>query len=181
MRFSTYAAWWIKASLQDFVLRNRSVVRSGLSSGQKSLFFGLRRDEGLAAKTVGERYGVSADEVRLMRSRLSGADRSIDPNPGNDETGFDIADNAPLPDVTAGEHLDHSALRGKIHIAMRQLDDREAEIIRRRQMSGEGCTLEALGRRFGISKERVRQIEGKAMEKLRAAIPRDFVEAYLHG
>ncbi len=186
VRFSTYATWWIRASMQDYILRNWSIVRGGTSSAQKALFFNLRRlrarlargQPGLASgelhRQISERLGVSRADVALMDSRLSGPDASLNA-PVSDESGaadrmdFLVSDD-PLPDETVAEQIDVARRARWLRQALGALDARELSIIRARRLSEDGATLETLGTRLGISKERVRQIESRAMEKLRRAL-----------
>ncbi|WP_026381286.1 RNA polymerase factor sigma-32 [Afifella pfennigii] len=187
VRFSTYATWWIRASIQDHILRNWSIVRGGTSSAQKSLFFNLRRlrarlsrgSETLDAPElydqIAQAIGVSTADVALMDSRLSGPDTSLNaPIIESDGSSADrqdfIASDAPLQDETVGEHIDGERWSGWLYSALSVLNERELKIVKRRRLEDEGATLEALGQELGISKERVRQIESRALEKLRTAL-----------
>ena len=187
VRFSTYAAWWIRASIQDYVLRNWSIVRGGTSSAQKSLFFNMRRlrarlsggndalREPQLYEAIARAIGVSREDVALMDSRLSGPDTSLNaPMIDQEGTSADRQDflisDAPLPDETAGNDIDGERRSAWLNDALVVLDERELKIIRERRLAEDGATLESLGRTLGISKERVRQIENRALEKLRAAL-----------
>ena len=188
VRFSTYATWWIRASIQDYILRNWSIVRGGTSSAQKALFFNLRR---LRAKlsqnpslggnasmfaTIALAIGVSPADVELMDSRLSGSDVSLNaPLTDSESSGLAervdfLVDDKPLPDETVGERIDSDRRVTWLKEALKVLSDRELRIVRERRLVEETATLEALGERLGISKERVRQIENRAMEKLKRAL-----------
>ncbi len=185
VRFSTYASWWIRSSIQDYVLRNWSIVRTGTTSAQKSLFFNLRRlrarisDTGDGTMTpenrqwVSEHLGVPLRDVENMASRLSGSDRSLNAPlsvDGDGEWQDMIADSSAAPeDVVMQEH-DGARRKQWIAEAMRVLSPREAQIITRRRLADETMTLEALGEELGVSKERVRQIEHQALLKLRKAL-----------
>jgi RNA polymerase sigma-32 factor len=185
VRFSTYATWWIRASIQDYILRNWSIVRGGTSSAQKALFFNLRRlrarlnqkSELSSAdlyKRISDTLGVSESDVALMDSRLSGPDASLnapitDEGGASDRMDFLVSD-APLPDEVAGETIDVERRSEWLAAALNELNERELRIIRERRLRDSGATLEALGERLGISKERVRQIENRALEKLKAAL-----------
>lgn len=190
VRFSTYASWWIRASIQDYVLRNWSIVRGGTSSTQKALFFNLRR---LRARLSGGRtplsghglyreiaaaIGVKIQDVELMDARLSGPDTSLNApiseadGPATDRQAFLTCDR-PLPDETVANSIDQERRHRWLSRALKVLSERELKIVRERRLSEDGVTLEALGRKLGISKERVRQIEAKALEKLRAALKSD--------
>lgn len=188
VRFSTYATWWIRASIQDYILRNWSIVRGGTSSAQKALFFNLRRlrarlAQGAAAdgaidvtQEIATAIGVSREDVALMDARLSGADMSLNA-PLTDQDGAAsserqdfLIDTAPLPDETVSETIDGERRVRWLRAALSVLSDRELKIVRARRLAEEAATLEALGARLGISKERVRQIESRALEKLRQAL-----------
>ena len=187
VRFSTYATWWIRASIQDYILRNWSIVRGGTSSAQKALFFNLRRLRARLAqnpgtlssstlyKEISTALGVSEADVAIMDSRLSGPDTSLNTPLGEDGTGtlermdFLVCTD-PLPDEVAGEAIDVERRSGWLRDALRVLNERELRIIEKRRLSDEGATLESLGETLGISKERVRQIESRAMEKLKSAL-----------
>jgi RNA polymerase sigma-32 factor len=187
VRFSTYATWWIRASIQDYILRNWSIVRGGTSSAQKALFFNLRRlrarlsqgSESLASsemyREIAQALNVSVGDVALMDSRLSGPDSSLNAPLMEDESGsadrqdFLVSD-APLPDEMVSSSIDDERRVIWLTDALDVLSDRELRIIRERRLQDDGATLEALGSELGISKERVRQIETRALEKLRAAL-----------
>lgn len=187
VRFSTYATWWIRASIQDFVLRNWSIVRGGTSSAQKALFFNLRRlrarltqdaqgdDQIDIHAQIAEAVGVSKADVVTMEARLSGNDMSLNA-PVSEEDGMGaeradfFADTAPLPDEVVGEAIDGERRYQWLQSALTVLSERELRILKDRRLSDEGETLESLGVRLGISKERVRQIENRALEKLKKAL-----------
>ena len=185
VRFSTYASWWIRASIQDYVLRNWSIVRTGTTSAQKSLFFNLRRlraklnDTSNNAMTqdnrsfVAKELGVRLEDVELMEGRLSGSDRSLNAPLSDQEEGSKLewqdllVCNKPLQDETVGQSLDGGVRRQWIREALEQLSTREYTIIIERRLKDETITLEKLGKKLGISKERVRQIEHHALAKLK--------------
>ncbi|MFM1977092.1 MAG: hypothetical protein RL145_1938 [Pseudomonadota bacterium] len=187
VRFSTYAAWWIRSAIQDYVLRNWSIVRTGTTAAQKSLFFNLRRlralisDTGEAMMTrenreiIATKLGVSEREVEQMASRLSANDRSLnapmsDGVDGGGEWQDFLPDEGILPDQDVMERTDTERRTNWIQEALKSLNPRELAIIQERRLTDEGATLESLGVRMGISKERVRQIEHQAMKKLKAAL-----------
>jgi RNA polymerase sigma-32 factor len=187
VRFSTYATWWIRASIQDYILRNWSIVRGGTSSSQKALFFNLRRLRARLAQTTDQRprpvihaeiakaIGVSASDVALMDSRLSGPDMSLNAPIHESEGGAAdrqdfLVDKVPLPDETVTELIDGERRLTWLRSALAVLNERELMIVKERRLQEEGATLESLGESLGISKERVRQIENRALEKLRAAL-----------
>ena len=193
IRFSTYATWWIRASMQDFILRNWSIVRGGTSSAQKALFFNLRRLRARLAQgsetlsnasiysEISAALGVSAADVALMDSRLSAPDTSLnapvvdDGNGSSDRMDFLVSAD-PLPDQVVGEAIDEERRTGWLNAALAVLNERELRIIRERRLQEDGATLESLGARLGISKERVRQIENRALEKLRDALVKENPE-----
>ncbi|WP_353644312.1 RNA polymerase factor sigma-32 [Mesorhizobium sp. WSM2239] len=190
VRFSTYATWWIRASMQDYILRNWSIVRGGTSSAQKALFFNLRRLRARLAqgpetmsgsalyKEISNALGVSEADVAMMDSRLSGPDTSlnaplVDDGGGSaDRMDFLVSD-APLPDEIVGETIDIERRSGWLKNALGVLNEREMRIIAERRLQDDGATLEALGETLGISKERVRQIESRALEKLKSALVKE--------
>ena len=190
VRFSTYGTWWIRASIQDYILRNWSIVRGGTSSAQKALFFNLRRLRARLAQSTDRRpralvyaeiasaIGVTAADVELMDSRLSGPDMSLNApvheadSSASDRQDF-LVDDVPLPDETVGEAIDTERRHNWLQSALNVLSEREYRIVRERRLQDDGATLEALGASLGISKERVRQIENRALEKLRVALLRD--------
>lgn len=187
VRFSTYATWWIRASIQDHILRNWSIVRGGTSSAQKALFFNLRRlrarlAQGSEALTdsamhreIANALGVQVQDVAMMDSRLSGSDTSLNaPVSDGEEGGTDriafLKCEAPLPDEQVTSVIDDERRSNWLKSALTELNPRELRIIRRRRLAEESATLESLGTELGISKERVRQIESRALQKLRAAL-----------
>lgn len=185
VRFSTYAAWWIRSAMQDFVLRNWSIVRTGTTSAQKALFFNLRRlrakigDVGdavmsaEATSSVAKALRVPEREVETMAARLWSPDRSLNApltDEGDGEWQDLLADEAEGPEALTMSSHDGDARVRLVRDALRDLSERERLIIRERKLEEEQVTLEALGERLGISKERVRQIESAAMEKLRRAL-----------
>ncbi|WP_144751431.1 MULTISPECIES: RNA polymerase factor sigma-32 [Bartonella] len=187
VRFSTYATWWIRASIQDYILRNWSIVRGGTSSSQKALFFNLRRlraklvqDDSALSKqdifrTIAEKLGVSVRDVETMDFRFSSSDNSlsvsISENSDNPVAKMDVlVDENPLPDALIEQTIDGQRRTQWLYDALQILNERELEIIRFRRLNEEGATLEVLGEKLGISKERVRQIEARALQKLRSAL-----------
>jgi RNA polymerase sigma-32 factor len=185
VRFSTYATWWIRAAIQDYILRNWSIVRGGTSSAQKALFFNLRRLRAKLANAgsttgmidrIAEALHVSRSDVELMDARLAGPDFSLNaPLSDADATmpaqrmDF-LPDTGPLPDEIVAGSIDTNRRASWLADALAELSQRELDILRERRLVENAATLESLGDRLGISKERVRQIEGRALEKLRRAL-----------
>jgi len=185
VRFSTYAAWWIRSSIQDYVLRNWSIVRTGTTAAQKSLFFNLRRlrakiddtGDGIMSaenkKWVSEHLGVPERDVESMASRLSASDRSLNAPLATDGEGQWqdlLPDHSATPEEQVEESRDGERRKEWISEALKSLNERETLIIMERRLTDETVTLEVLGKRLGISKERVRQIEHQALNKLRKAL-----------
>jgi RNA polymerase sigma-32 factor len=190
VRFATYATWWVRAALQDYVLRNWSIVRGGTSSPQKALFFNLRRMRAEADRrqqaepqpqpsdvheSIATALGVAKADVVMMEARLSGPDMSLNmPINGGmlegAEHGDFLIDESPLPDECISNAVDSERRRSWLSAALEALDERERSIIEARRLHEKADTLERLGSRFGISKERVRQIEHRAIEKLRTTM-----------
>lgn len=189
-RFSTYAVWWIKAQLQDYVMRNWSLVRTGSTTAQKSLFFNLRRVEaklrreadarretldsnGLRVAVAAE-LGVSVAEVAMMEGRLAGSDASLNATQASDEDGREWIDvledeGAQAAEIVEDRH-DAAALSVQLNRALSTLNDRERLIVRARQLAEEPRTLESLGAELKLSKERIRQLEAAAYGKLRRSL-----------
>ncbi len=192
VRFSTYAVWWIKASIQDFVMRNWSMVRTGSTTAQKALFFNLRRvqaelqrearDLGAVVEgealslAVAERIGVPLADVLMMEGRLSGGDLSLNLRAAGDDEGREwidsLADDSESTDARVAGSQDARRLRGWLAESLASLTPREQRIIAARKLADEPRTLEDLGGELGLSKERVRQIEAAALAKMK----RDLVQ-----
>lgn len=187
VRFSTYATWWVRASIQDYILRNWSIVRGGTSSAQKSLFFNLRRlraqisaedrslSKGEVYSRISNEIGVSVNDVETMDFRFSAVDNSLSAPVAQDEENsvskMDLlVDENPLQDALVEEAIDGRRRSYWIKKALQVLNPRELQIIQTRRLSDEGVTLESLGLMLGISKERVRQIEARAIQKLRVEL-----------
>jgi RNA polymerase sigma-32 factor len=186
VRFSTYATWWIRASMQDYILRNWSIVRGGTSSGQKALFFNLRRLRARLSRSapelsgtallvqIAEAMGVSQADVEVMNSRLSGSDVSLNMTLSDEEDSSErgdfLVDDHPLPDELVEVEIDTSRRLQMLSVALKNLSDRELNIVKKRKLKDKPETLEAVGAQLGISKERVRQLEARAMLKLKSAL-----------
>jgi RNA polymerase sigma-32 factor len=186
IRFSTYAAWWVRSQIQDYILRNWSIVRTGTTSAQKSLFFNLRRlrakienqtereglnDEGRAK--IAKELGVNVKDVTDMEGRMSGADQSLNATigeGGEDQWQDFLTANDPSPEDVVIAMKDSQTRSKWLKEALSSLSDRERTIIKKRHLGYETVTLEDLGKDLGVSKERVRQLEQRAMEKLKFSI-----------
>ncbi|EAQ05080.1 RNA polymerase sigma factor [Pseudooceanicola batsensis HTCC2597] len=197
VRFSTYAVWWIKASIQDYVMRNWSMVRTGSTSSQKSLFFNMRRvqaklerealgrgetlDKHQLHQLVAMEVGVPLRDVQMMDGRLSGSDFSLNATQSVDEEGREWIDTIEDDGVQAAEAVeadhDRETLRLWLAEAMSDLNDRETLIVTERKLRDAPRTLESLGQELGLSKERVRQLEAAAFKKMRRHLESQGVEA----
>ena len=186
VRFSTYAVWWIKASIQDYVMRNWSMVRTGSTSSQKALFFNLRRvraklereagqngevlDGQRLREMIAEEIGVPLRDVEMMDARLAGSDFSLNAQQAGEE-GREwvdtLVDMAPQAAETVARDADIARVRGWLAEALASLNARERMIIVERKLRDDPRTLESLGQELGLSKERIRQLEAQALVKLR--------------
>ena len=188
-RFSTYASWWIRASIQDFLLKHWSIVRIATTSKQKSLFFSLRRlkqkingtDSGnidySMAENIASDLNISTSAVVNMDSRITQNDSSLNKkisDDGLDEFLSLLEDENARPDniVFAKDEINHK--KDMVSTAIGSLDERETRIINERHLSENPKTLEYLGKKLKISKERVRQIEKNAMNKMKSFINSHF-------
>ncbi|XDA98417.1 RNA polymerase factor sigma-32 [Sulfitobacter sp. LCG007] len=190
VRFSTYAVWWIKASIQDYVMRNWSMVRTGSTSSQKSLFFNMRRvqarleRESAAAGQTLDRHqlrqmisteiGVPLHDVEMMEGRLSGSDFSLDATQSSEDEGRSWIDALEDDSAQAAERVeqrhDTDRLRRWLVQALGDLNERERFIVRERKLRDQPRTLESLGQELSLSKERVRQLEAAAFAKMRKSL-----------
>ena len=196
VRFSTYAVWWIKASIQDYVMRNWSMVRTGSTSSQKSLFFNMRRVQARLEREASSRgevlnrntlremiateIGVPLHDVEMMEGRLSGSDYSLNATQSADEDGREwidtLEDEGEQSSMLVEGKLDNAQLREWLVNAMTSLNDRERFIVRERKLRDETRTLESLGQELGLSKERVRQLEAAAFAKMRKSLEAQSTE-----
>lgn len=195
VRFSTYAVWWIRAGLQDHVMRNWSLVRTGSTSSQKSLFFNLRRvqarlereassrgeilDRHQICETISTEIGVSLSDTEMMMGRMSGSDLSLNATQSTEDSGREwvdlLEDEAAQGADTVVRKRDYEVLQDRIGNALEVLSARERFIVRERRLGEETRTLADLGEEMALSKERVRQLEAAAMIKMRTVLEREGV------
>jgi len=193
-RLATYAMWWIRASIQEYVLRSWSLVKMGTTTAQKKLFFNLRKLKGQlkaieegdlhpdTVKTIATELDVSEDEVVHMNRRLSGADHSLNAPmrvDGEGEWQDWLVDETPNQEAALGETEELSRRRELLADAMQTLNERERQILMERRLRDDPSTLEDLSKEFNISRERVRQIEVRAFEKLQQAIRDSQIDEYV--
>ncbi len=187
-RLATYAMWWIKASIQEYILRSWSLVKMGTTAAQKKLFFNLRRmkknldayeDSDLHprdVKTIATKLGVSETEVVNMNRRMMmGGDASLNISFNEDGEGQwqdMLQDDRPLQDETVADAEEAGMRRAMLLEAMDGLNDRERKILTERRLSDDPKTLEELSQVYAVSRERVRQIEVRAFEKVQKAMMR---------
>jgi RNA polymerase sigma-32 factor len=185
-RLATYAMWWIRASIQEYILRSWSLVKMGTTAAQKKLFFNLRKAKSeIAALQEGDlrpdqvsqiatKLGVLDEEVISMNRRLSGGDASLNsPLRADSEAEWQdwlVDDTTPSQETMVAETQEKSIRMGLLEEAMTELTDRERHILTERRLKDEPTTLEELASEYGVSRERVRQIEVRAFEKLQKAM-----------
>jgi len=191
-RLATYAMWWIKASIQEYILRSWSLVKIGTTAGQKKLFFNLRRIKGQIQAIddgdlkpeqvthIATQLDVSEAEVISMNQRMAGNDRSLNVPLARDGEGSGewqdwLEDDSVDQETTFAEHEEFSARKQLMLTAMSGLNEREQRILQARRLAEPPLTLEDLASEFGVSRERIRQIEVRAFEKLQKAV-RDKAE-----
>jgi len=183
VRFCTYAGWWIRASMQDYVLRNWSIVRIGSKSAHKTIFFNLSRIRAMieevdsagpiAREKVAKKFNVTGDDIEFMTSRMGRRDMSLNATvneDGDTERQEMIPDDRARPDESAEDEIDLEKRRVWLGEAMKSLTDRERLIIDQRFFGEDRVTLSQIGVDLGLSKERVRQIEKQAIGKLRSSL-----------
>jgi RNA polymerase sigma-32 factor len=197
-RLATYAMWWIRASIQEYILRSWSLVKMGTTAAQKKLFFNLRKakseisalEEGDMhpdqVRLIATKLGVLDEEVVSMNRRLAGGDASLNsPLRADSEAEWQdwlVDEDTPSQESLIAESEERSIRMSLLEEAMTELSDRERHILTERRLKDEPTTLEELAAQYGVSRERVRQIEVRAFEKLQksmraAAEERNLVEA----
>jgi RNA polymerase sigma-32 factor len=189
-KLATYAIWWIKASIQEYILRSWSLVKMGTTANQKKLFFNLRKAKSkLAAlgegdlrpehvKLIATRLGVEEHEVVEMNRRLGG-DSSLNVTMKEDSTSEwqdMLADDADNQETIVARTEEQNNRHQALGSALAMLNDRERRIFEARRLADDPLTLEELSEEFSISRERVRQIEARAFEKVQAAVKRNIAE-----
>ncbi|NOU04754.1 MAG: RNA polymerase factor sigma-32, partial [Hyphomicrobiaceae bacterium] len=184
-RLATYAMWWIRASIQEYILRSWSLVKMGTTAAQKKLFFNLRRtksqlqaleDGDMKPETVTKiatKLGVSEDDVISMNRRLGGDSSLNAPVRAETESGEWqdwLVDDTPSQETRMVEDEEMSMRKSYLKSAMSVLNDRERRVFEARRLAEEPATLEELSEEFGVSRERIRQIEVRAFEKVQKAV-----------
>jgi len=197
-RLATYAMWWIRASIQEYILRSWSLVKMGTTAAQKKLFFNLRKVKSEIAAlqegdlrpdqvtTIATKLGVLDEEVISMNRRLAGGDASLNsPMRADSESEWQdwlVDDKTPSQEAVVADAQENSVRMDLLGTAMTELTDRERHILTERRLKDEPTTLEELAGQYGVSRERVRQIEVRAFEKLQksmraAALEKRLIEA----
>ncbi len=193
-RLATYAMWWIRAAIQEYILRSWSLVKMGTTAAQKKLFFNLRRlkgqmqaiDEGDLSPenvtTIAERLSVSEEEVISMNGRLASHDHSLNAPVGEEGEGQWqdlLVDDTDNQEIRLAEDQELGQRRQLLATAMIGLNDRERHILVERRLKDNPATLEHLSREYGISRERVRQIETRAFEKVQRSVKNAVIDQQL--
>jgi RNA polymerase sigma-32 factor len=184
-RLATYAMWWIRAAIQEYILRSWSLVKMGTTAAQKKLFFNLRKIKGQLkaleegdlrpdqVKQIATRLGVSEDDVVSMNRRLAG-DSSLNAPVRNDAESGEwmdwLVDDGIDQETALAESEEKEQRRGMLHDALEGLNERERRVFEARRLAEDPLTLEELSTEFGVSRERIRQIEVRAFEKVQKAV-----------
>lgn len=185
-RLSTYAMWWIKASVTEHVLRSWSLVKMGTMSAQKKLFFSLRKakarlqilDSGELdpeqAEALSRQFGLPADDILNMNRRMSARDYSLNAPVSEDGDSVEfldtLVDESPSPEAIVAQREEAGIHNEMLQAALAELPERERHIFVERRLKDDPVTLEQLGEVYGISRERVRQLEVRAFEKVQKAV-----------
>lgn len=186
-RLSTYAMWWIRAAIQEYVLRSWSLVKMGTTAAQKKLFFNLRRLKGEMkaiddgdltpehVTKIATKLGVKEEEVTSMNRRMGhGGDASLNVSIGSEDGSSEwqdwLQDDTETQEEALGQDQEHNAKMELLKTAMSALNEREQDIISKRRLADKPVTLEELAIIYGVSRERIRQIEARAFEKLQEAM-----------
>ncbi|MEG9861025.1 MAG: RNA polymerase sigma factor RpoH [Parvularculales bacterium] len=194
-RLATYAMWWIKASIQEYVLRSWSLVKLGTTAAQKKLFFNLRRTKGQIeameegdllpehVTEIADRLGVGEEDVISMNRRLGGSDNSLNARMKNEMDGEWqdwLTDDTPDQEVMLSDREEFAHRQEMLTSAMKKLNEREMRILTERRLKDPPATLEELGQYYNISRERIRQIELRAFEKVRHAVQEEAMQEEVH-
>ncbi len=185
-RLATYAMWWIRASIQEYILRSWSLVKIGTTAAQKKLFFNLRKIKGQISaledgdlrpdqvEKIATRLGVTEGEVVMMNRRMTGGDNSLNAPMGGEEGGSEwqdwLVDETETQEEELADREELDDRRVLLTAAMAELNERERHIFEKRRLADPPITLEDLSKEFGVSRERVRQIEVRAFEKVQKAM-----------
>ena len=186
-RLSTYAMWWIRASVTEYVLKSWSMVKMGTMAAQKKLFFSLRKAKRRLeiidssdinpeqAKLLSQQFGLPEKDIIHMNGRMTIRDQSLNaPVSNSEEDSIEfqdtLVDNTPSPEAIVAHHEEAEIRNGFLQAALAELPDRERKIFVERRLKEDPITLEEIGKGFGISRERVRQLENRAFEKVQKAI-----------
>jgi len=185
-RLATYAMWWIRASIQEYILRSWSLVKIGTTAAQKKLFFNLRKIKGQISaledgdlkpeqvEHIAHRLGVTEDEVNMMNRRMTGGDSSLNATMRTDGEGAEwqdwLVDESETQEEELAEREELDERRELLSIALEELNERERHIFVQRRLTDPAITLEDLSKEYDISRERVRQIEVRAFEKIQKAM-----------
>jgi len=185
-RLATYAMWWIRASIQEYILRSWSLVKIGTTAAQKKLFFNLRKIKGQISaleegdlkpeqvEKIAHRLGVTEEEVTMMNRRMSGGDSSLNAPMRTDGEGAEwqdwLVDESDTQEEMLAEQEEMDERRELLSIALEELNERERHIFIERRLKDPATTLEDLSKEYDISRERVRQIEVRAFEKIQKAM-----------
>ncbi len=185
-RLSTYAMWWIKASVTEHILRSWSLVKMGTMAAQKKLFFSLRKAkarlqifdagelEPEQAEALSKQFGLSADDILKMNRRMSARDYSLNAPVSEDGDSIEfmdtLVDESPSPEAIVAQREEAGIRNEMLQAALAELPERERHIFVERRLKDDPVTLEKLGEEYGISRERVRQLEVRAFEKVQKAV-----------
>ena len=185
-RLSTYAMWWIKASVTEHILRSWSLVKMGTMAAQKKLFFSLRKAkarlqifdagelEPEQAEALSKQFGLSADDILNMNRRMSARDYSLNAPVSEDGDSIEfmdtLVDESPSPETIVAQREEAGIRNEMLQAALAELPERERHIFVERRLKDDPVTLEKLGGEYGISRERVRQLEVRAFEKVQKAV-----------
>jgi len=185
-RLSTYAQWWIRASVTEYILRSWSMVKLGTMAAQKKLFFSLRRAKrnlGIIdssdlnpeqADQLSEKFGLSATDIANMNNRMTVRDLSLNAPLNTEEDSIEfidtLVDDGPSPEALAVDRQEADVRNALLRGAMSGLDKRERHIFIERRLKDDPLTLEALGKQYGVTRERIRQLENRAYGKVKKAV-----------